>query len=64
MLAEKIIPEGALVSVSTLCIHHDPAVSAEADDFDVSRWMNDSASESSNSFYPFSFGPRACIGRN
>ncbi|KAJ5299697.1 cytochrome P450 [Penicillium atrosanguineum] len=52
IIAGKFINEGTLVSVPTLS------------KFEISRWMNGSASESLDSFYPFSLGPRACIGRN
>ncbi|KAJ5692356.1 LEC14B protein [Penicillium macrosclerotiorum] len=64
IIAGKFIPEDTLVSVPTLNIHHDPGVFADPGQFDISRWLNDSSPELLDSFYPFSLGPRACIGRN
>ncbi|KAJ5861995.1 cytochrome P450 [Penicillium solitum] len=64
IIAGMFIPEGTLVSVPTLNVHHNPAVFVRPDEYDISRWLGSDSSALLDSFYPFSLGPRACIGRN
>ncbi|KAJ5711025.1 cytochrome P450 [Penicillium malachiteum] len=64
LIAGRYTPEGTLVSVPTLNIHHNPGVFENPGVFDISRWTNGSSSDLLDSFFPFSMGPRACIGRN
>jgi len=45
-------------------IHHNDAAFPEADRFLPSRWLNGKRSSSEKYFIPFSYGPRACVGRN
>lgn len=57
-------PPGTSLSVPTYTIHHSKAVWGEdADEFVPERW--DTITEKQkNAFIPFSYGPRACVGRN
>lgn len=45
-------------------IHHNEAAFPEANKFLPSRWLNEKRSVSEKYFIPFSYGPRACVGRN
>jgi len=45
-------------------IHHNDAAFPESDKFLPSRWLNGKRSASEKYFIPFSYGPRACVGRN
>ncbi|KAJ2904299.1 Benzoate 4-monooxygenase 3 [Zalerion maritima] len=57
-------PAGTVLSVPTYTIHHDKGIWGEdAEDFRPERWENVTTRQK-NAFIPFSFGPRACIGRN
>jgi benzoate 4-monooxygenase len=57
-------PPGTVLSVPTYTIHHSKAIwGTDADDFKPERWEN-ITTEQKNAFIPFSYGPRACVGRN
>ena len=59
--------EGTTVSVSTLNVHHSERYFHEAKKFKPERWLNRDTKEFENLkkyVVPFSFGSRACIGRN
>lgn len=57
-------PPGTVLSVPTYSIHHSKEIwGADADDFRPERWENVTERQK-NAFIPFSYGPRACIGRN
>jgi len=45
-------------------IHHNDAAFPEADKFLPSRWLNGKQAAAEMYFIPFSYGPRACVGRN
>ncbi|KAL5499108.1 hypothetical protein ACEPAH_1626 [Sanghuangporus vaninii] len=61
----KTFPEGTVLSVPMYTVHRDPEVwGADADVFRPERWFELDAVKLQKSFYPFSFGPRACVGRN
>jgi len=45
-------------------IHHNDAAFPEADKFMPSRWLDGKRSTAEKYFIPFSYGPRACVGRN
>ena len=45
-------------------IHHNDAAFPEADKFMPERWLNGKRSSAEKYFIPFSYGPRACVGRN
>ncbi|PTB37142.1 uncharacterized protein TrAFT101_010875 [Trichoderma asperellum] len=55
---------GTVLSVPTYTIHHSKEIwGPDADDFKPERW--DSATQrQKDAFIPFSYGPRACVGRN
>ncbi len=57
-------PAHTVLSVPAYTIHHSPAIwGADADAFRPERW--DTVTEAQkNAFIPFSYGPRACVGRN
>lgn len=57
-------PPGTTLSVPTYSVHHSHEVwGPDADEFRPERW--DAATErQKNAFIPFSYGSRACIGRN
>ncbi|KIM86675.1 hypothetical protein PILCRDRAFT_96068 [Piloderma croceum F 1598] len=73
----RIVPEGGLIiqgkhfsantvlSVPSYTIHRDKGVWGEdADDFRPERWFEPNQTAIQKTFNPFSFGPRACVGRN
>jgi benzoate 4-monooxygenase len=57
-------PPGTVLSVPSYTIHHSTEIwGPDASEFRPERW--DSLSErQKNSFIPFSYGPRSCVGRN
>lgn len=55
------IPAGTEVGVSAYALHHNEAYFKDSFTFDPERFMGKGTVEG---FSPFSFGPRACIGRN
>ncbi|EJC97664.1 cytochrome P450 monooxygenase pc-bph [Fomitiporia mediterranea MF3/22] len=60
----KWFSEGTVLSVPTYTIHRDPIVWGEdADAFRPDRWFERDQTILQKAFSPFSFGPRACIGR-
>lgn len=56
--------QGTVLSVPAYTIHHSKEIwGPDADKFRPERW--DKVSEEQKSaFIPFSYGPRACVGRN
>ena len=59
--------EGTTVSVSTLNVHHSERYFHEAKKFKPQRWLDRDTEEFERLkryVVPFSFGSRACIGRN
>ena len=57
-------PPGTTLSVPTYSVHHSKEVwGPDADEFRPERWEN-VTDRQKNAFIPFSYGPRACIGRN
>ncbi|KAI0030265.1 cytochrome P450 monooxygenase [Vararia minispora EC-137] len=57
--------EGTVLSVPSYNLHHNEAVWGEdVNVFRPERWLEQDMSATSKAFYPFSFGPRACVGRN
>ena len=59
-------PTGTVLSVPAYTIHHSKEVwGSDADEFRPERWDKDSFTEKQKAaFIPFSYGPRACVGRN
>ncbi|OLN89026.1 Benzoate 4-monooxygenase 3 [Colletotrichum chlorophyti] len=57
-------PPGTVLSVPSYTMHHSKEIwGADADDFRPERWESLTARQK-NAFIPFSYGPRACVGRN
>ncbi|EXL71481.1 hypothetical protein FOPG_12784 [Fusarium oxysporum f. sp. conglutinans race 2 54008] len=63
-IAGQFIPAETLVSVPTLGIMMDPRIFESPETFRLDRWLEPGVDKLMEYFYPFSTGPRACIGRN
>lgn len=62
---DHVIPQNAIVLASQQMMHRDPRYFPNPDQFDPSRWTPESvASRPEFSFFPFSAGPRQCLGRD
>ncbi|RDA85844.1 hypothetical protein CP532_4891 [Ophiocordyceps camponoti-leonardi (nom. inval.)] len=60
----RYFPPGTVLSVPTYTLHRDRAIWGEdADDFRPERW-EETTQRQKEAFNPFSYGPRACVGRN
>lgn len=59
-------PPGTALSVPAYTIHHSPEIwGKDVEDFKPERWLNGNLTErQKEAFIPFSYGPRACVGRN
>ncbi|KAG0691553.1 cytochrome P450 [Suillus ampliporus] len=58
-------PQGTILSVPSYTIHRDTNVWGEdADAFRPERWFERDNATLQKGFNPFSYGPRACVGRN
>ena len=63
-LKGRHFPAGTVLSVPTYSVHHSREIWGEdADDFVPQRWERLTPRQK-NAFIPFSYGPRACVGRN
>jgi benzoate 4-monooxygenase len=57
-------PQGTVLSVPAYTIHHSKEIwGPDADEFRPERWATVSERQKA-AFIPFSYGPRACVGRN
>lgn len=57
-------PPGTVLSVPTYTIHHSTEIwGPDAMEFNPDRWEK-LTDRQKNAFIPFSYGPRACVGRN
>ncbi|KAK1416131.1 hypothetical protein QVD17_31919 [Tagetes erecta] len=68
-LGNMMIPSGMLLSLSMIHVHHDPKVwGDDVHEFKPERFsegiMNATKGNGSSPFFPFSNGPRVCIGQN
>ncbi|KAL2141006.1 hypothetical protein VTI28DRAFT_2974 [Corynascus sepedonium] len=60
----QYFPPGTVLSVPTYSIHHSKEIwGPDADEFRPERWEKITPRQK-NAFIPFSYGPRACVGRN
>ena len=61
----RSFPQGTVLSVPSYTIHHDTTIwGPDALDFNPDRWEEGRLTErQKSSFIPFSYGPRACVGR-
>lgn len=58
-------PQGTVLSIPTYTIHRDTqAWGEDADKFRPERWFERDHLAMQKAFNPFSYGPRACVGRN
>jgi len=55
---------GTVLSVPSYTIHRNNAAFPEADKFMPERWLDGKRFATEKYFIPFSYGPRACVGRN
>ncbi|CAN8096204.1 unnamed protein product [Discula destructiva] len=63
-LQGRYFPPGTVLSVPSYTMHHSTAIwGPDADDFRPERWESVTPRQK-NAFIPFSYGPRACVGRN
>lgn len=63
-LRGSYFPPGTVLSVPTYSIHHSEEIwGPDAREFRPERWENLTPRQK-NAFIPFSYGPRACVGRN
>lgn len=63
-LAGHYFPPGTVLSVPSYTMHHAPAIwGPDANEFRPERWDHITPRQK-NAFIPFSYGPRACVGRN
>lgn len=59
------IPKGATLIASQWVMHHDPRYFANPEVFNPERWANDfEKSLPQGVYFPFSLGPRICIGKS
>ncbi len=58
----KQFEEGTVLSVPSFSIHHNPAVYPDPEVFKPERFLGKPPAD--KEFIPFSYGPRACVGRN
>lgn len=57
-------PPGTVLSVPSYTMHHSEEIwGSDAQEFRPERWDSVTARQK-NAFIPFSYGPRACVGRN
>ncbi|KAL4778726.1 cytochrome P450 [Aspergillus varians] len=67
IIAGQFINEGVTVSVPTYSLLRNPSAFERPEEFDPDRWLRATAEQKvqmAQSFFPFSHGPRACLGRN
>ncbi|POS82623.1 hypothetical protein EPUL_006134, partial [Erysiphe pulchra] len=63
-ICSRYFPAGTVLSVPSYTIHHSPEIWGEdVEEFVPERWSRLTKRQKS-SFFPFSQGPRSCIGRN
>ncbi|EOD50618.1 putative benzoate 4-monooxygenase cytochrome p450 protein [Neofusicoccum parvum UCRNP2] len=63
-IAGHFIAEGVTVSVPTYTLLRNGDVFERAGEYEPQRWISGDKEKLSTAHFPFSTGPRACIGRN
>ncbi|KAL8218624.1 hypothetical protein R6Q57_021997 [Mikania cordata] len=68
-LGNMMIPSGVLLALAVMHVHHDPEIwGDDVHEFKPERFsegiMNAAKNKGSSAFFPFSGGPRVCIGQN
>ena len=62
---QYIVPAGTIVLMSPYLIHHDPRFHPDPEQFNPAAWDKHSTGLSSKyEYFPFSRGPRSCIGES
>jgi len=65
MVMGRYFKEGSILSVPTFTIHRDKEVWGEdVEEFRPERWFEGDKEKMQRAFNPFSWGPRACVGKN
>jgi cytochrome P450 len=64
VIAGQFIQEDVTVSVPTYTLLRDPVAFDKATEYIPERWISGDKEKMSKAHFPFSTGPRACIGRN
>lgn len=60
-----IVPAGTIILMSPYLIHHDPRFHPEPEQFNPHAWDERSHRQQSRyEYFPFSVGPRSCIGQH
>lgn len=63
-VAGRFFPQGVVLSVPAYTMHHSKEIwGPDADEFRPERWEKVTEAQKA-AFIPFSYGPRACVGRN
>jgi benzoate 4-monooxygenase len=62
----RFFPAGSVLSVPAYTIHHSKEIwGPDANEYKPERWTKENLTDrQKNAFIPFSYGPRACVGRN
>jgi len=68
-LGNMMIPSGVMLSLPTIHVHHDPKIwGDDVNEFKPERFsqgiINATKGKGSTPFFPFSNGPRVCVGQN
>jgi cytochrome P450 len=63
-IAGQFVAEDVTVSVPTYTLLRDPVAFDKPEEFIPQRWIDGDKERMSKAHFPFSTGPRACIGRN
>jgi cytochrome P450 len=66
-LGNIFVPKGLVLEILVFHMHHDPKIWGEnVMEFDPNRFANgvSKACQHQQSFIPFAFGPRNCLGQN
>ncbi|KZS98305.1 cytochrome P450 monooxygenase pc-bph [Sistotremastrum niveocremeum HHB9708] len=62
---DRFFPEGTVLSVPSYTIHREKRTWGEdCDEFRPERWFERDQTDIQRCFNPFSYGPRACVGKN
>ena len=63
-VAGQFFKEGTVLSCPTFTIHHSEKAYENPDAYLPERWIGENKADMEQYFLAFSYGPRACIGRN
>ncbi|KAI0265982.1 high nitrogen upregulated cytochrome P450 monooxygenase 2 [Gloeopeniophorella convolvens] len=62
-----VVPEQTQIAIHTYSVHRDPRNFYSPDAFKPERWLSGGSSDGAHNptaFFPFSFGPASCVGKN